>query len=155
MAQVLVNESSLEDIADAIRDKNGSSTTYQPAQMAAAIRSIPTGVTGVKGNAENSYRTGDVNLTLENMGVAIDTEQVSTTISAKSYRSIAVGFYANYVPFAVRFTDSLESSYHASLLVGCPVVNTDDPGVCHICLYNAANEAITLSGTLTVYWIKS
>ena len=40
MAKVLITESYLEDIADAIRYKNGLSTTYTPGNMAAAIRAI-------------------------------------------------------------------------------------------------------------------
>lgn len=43
MANVLVRESSLEDIADAIRDKLNVQTTYKPSEMAAAIESIPSG----------------------------------------------------------------------------------------------------------------
>jgi hypothetical protein len=42
MAQVLVTESYLDDIADAIREKNGSEDTYTPAQMAEAIEDIHT-----------------------------------------------------------------------------------------------------------------
>ena len=42
MSQVLVTESYLEDIADAIREKNGTETTYKPSQMAAAIEDIVT-----------------------------------------------------------------------------------------------------------------
>ena len=42
MAQVLVTESYLNDIADAIREKNGSEDTYTPAQMAGAIEGIHT-----------------------------------------------------------------------------------------------------------------
>jgi hypothetical protein len=41
MSQVLVTESYLEDIADAIREKNGTETTYKPPQMAAAIEALP------------------------------------------------------------------------------------------------------------------
>ena len=40
MAKVLVNESSLTGIANAIRGKNGSTTTYKPSEMAAAITAI-------------------------------------------------------------------------------------------------------------------
>ena len=40
MARVLVNESNLQNIADAIRAKNGSSDTYIPAQMASAIAEL-------------------------------------------------------------------------------------------------------------------
>lgn len=41
MSKVLVTESSLEDIADAIRAKNGTENTYKPGQMAAAIEALP------------------------------------------------------------------------------------------------------------------
>lgn len=43
MANVLVNEQSLSDIAAAIREKNGEETTYKPGEMAAAISNLPTG----------------------------------------------------------------------------------------------------------------
>lgn len=40
MSKVLVTESYLEDVADAIREKNGLSTLYTPAQMGDAIRDL-------------------------------------------------------------------------------------------------------------------
>lgn len=43
MSRALITEDYLTDIADAIRAKNGSSDTYTPPQMAAAIAAIPTG----------------------------------------------------------------------------------------------------------------
>ena len=43
MGKVLVTEQNLQDIADSIRGKNGSSATYKPGQMSAAIDAIPTG----------------------------------------------------------------------------------------------------------------
>ena len=46
MAKVLVNESSLSGIANAIRGKNGSTNTYKPNEMAAAITAIETGSGG-------------------------------------------------------------------------------------------------------------
>ena len=42
MSTVLINEASLENIADAIRAKNKTQTTYKPAQMADAISAIET-----------------------------------------------------------------------------------------------------------------
>lgn len=48
MSKVLVTESHLGDIADAIRAKNGSADTYRPGDMPAAIAAIP-----------NSYAAGD------------------------------------------------------------------------------------------------
>lgn len=43
MSTALITESNLTAIANAIRGKNGSSDTYTPPQMAAAIEAIPTG----------------------------------------------------------------------------------------------------------------
>ena len=43
MAKVLVNENNLTNIANAIRGKNGSTNTYKPSEMAAAITAISGG----------------------------------------------------------------------------------------------------------------
>lgn len=43
MSKVMVNESSLTAIGAAIRGKNGTTNTYKPSEMAAAISSIPAG----------------------------------------------------------------------------------------------------------------
>ena len=43
MANVLVNDASLADIADAIREKNGTEETYKPAEMGDAVRAIESG----------------------------------------------------------------------------------------------------------------
>ena len=43
MARVFVNDSTLTDIADAIREKNGTEDTYKPSQMADAVRGIQSG----------------------------------------------------------------------------------------------------------------
>lgn len=44
MTKVLVTDTYLEDIADAIRDKTGGSDTYTPSQMATAINNLSTKV---------------------------------------------------------------------------------------------------------------
>lgn len=43
MAKVLIDDSYLEDIADSIRAKNGTQTTYKPSQMSTAIDNLPSG----------------------------------------------------------------------------------------------------------------
>lgn len=48
MSQVLVTESSLQNIANAIREKSGTTDTYTPAEMASAIGSIPSGAITLK-----------------------------------------------------------------------------------------------------------
>lgn len=51
MANVLVEETSLSNIASAIRGKNGSTSVYKPGEMAAAITNLPTG--GSSGGSGN------------------------------------------------------------------------------------------------------
>ena len=53
MSKVLVTESYLTDIGDAIRSKNGGSTKYKPSEMAAAIKSL-TGGSGQGNTVLNS-----------------------------------------------------------------------------------------------------
>lgn len=43
MGNVVVNDASLQDVANAIREKNGLETKYKPAEMGQAIRDIPSG----------------------------------------------------------------------------------------------------------------
>lgn len=43
MAKVLVTDTNLTNIGNAIRNKNGTSTKYKPSEMAAAINAIVTG----------------------------------------------------------------------------------------------------------------
>lgn len=62
------------DIADAITAKGGTVNQGDGLEeFSADIATIPSGggaVTGVKGNTESTYRTGDVNLTPANIGAA-------------------------------------------------------------------------------------
>ena len=43
MANVIINDENLTNIATAIREKNGETTTYKPSEMAAAIQAIAAG----------------------------------------------------------------------------------------------------------------
>ncbi len=56
MAKVLVNEESLTNIANAIREKNSETTTYKPSEMAEAIQNISSGgATPEKGIVINEW----------------------------------------------------------------------------------------------------
>ena len=70
MANVLVEETSLSNIASAIREKSGGSATYKPGEMAAAISNLPIGGSN---NGEDDFLTrsgsGDyVNDRIETLG---------------------------------------------------------------------------------------
>jgi len=64
MAEYLIQDSTLEDIADAIRAKTGGSSAMTPAEMVTEIGTIQTGIipTGTKqiGIAQNGTTTEDV-----------------------------------------------------------------------------------------------
>ena len=70
MAEVLVQDSSLQDIADAIREKNGTETTYLPSEMGDAVREISGGggVTILSGNQDYcfSYNWEEITNKLKN-----------------------------------------------------------------------------------------
>lgn len=88
MAEVLVQDSSLQDIADAIREKNGTETTYKPSEMGDAVR----GISGGGGSGippEALVLTGDCNYKfayngwnwfLEEYGDQITTEELGHAI---------------------------------------------------------------------------
>lgn len=94
MSKVTVTESHLEDIGDAIRGKLGTSQGYTPGQMAAAIESIPTGVTptgtinitqngqtdvtqyaSAAVNVPNSYAAGDEGKVVQNGALVAQTSE--------------------------------------------------------------------------------
>ena len=58
MSLVLTDNQHYEDIADAIRSKNGSVNTYKPEQMAQAISNIPT----VPSSYTHGYARSTVNI---------------------------------------------------------------------------------------------
>ena len=55
MANVLVSEHSLENIADAIRIKKGTNDTFRPSEMASEILTIETGTIEVTGGYSVEY----------------------------------------------------------------------------------------------------
>jgi len=89
MDNVLVSETALMNIADAIRLKNGSITTYKPREMAGAITAIETG-TMITGN--NSYIEDEM-LVIDTGGGGI-TPTGSIAISANGTYDVTQYAYA-------------------------------------------------------------
>ena len=81
MGLITTDSQYYEDIANAIREANGTSETYTPATMANAIRNLGS-VKGVKGDLEENYRTGYVNITPSDIGALPTTAVPSSAQSA-------------------------------------------------------------------------
>lgn len=64
MANVVLNDANLTNIANAIREKNGETTQYKPSEMAAAITNLPTGGGGgyVPTDEELTYTVNSTSL---------------------------------------------------------------------------------------------
>lgn len=76
MAKKLYPEESVSDIAAAIREKNGSSTTYYVSEMGAAVRAIPVNDTFWTQENRNSLAT-----ILENVPIVADNADAAASIN--------------------------------------------------------------------------
>ena len=89
MPNVLVNDDSLKAIGNAIREKNGETTTYKPAEMAAAITAISGGGSSgyvptdadlkLSGNCADLFARGKFKWIIDNYGNRITTQKISST----------------------------------------------------------------------------
>lgn len=59
MSKVLIEEQTLYDIGDAIREKNGEVTTYKPGEMVSTIRNLKGNLDGLNYNANGGARIVD------------------------------------------------------------------------------------------------
>lgn len=92
MANKLYAEASISDIADAIREKNGTQMQYKVAQMGDAVRAITTGIEPEK--YEWQQTPNAVQNYLDNVdysGIAYDTSDVQEYATASILPALAVG----------------------------------------------------------------
>lgn len=96
MSKVLVNETSLTSIADAIREKNGTAETYTPSQMGAAIAAIEVGGGEDKvpnplvytGNCSYAFYKGHHDWLIENYFDRVKFENVNDMYQALGYTGL-------------------------------------------------------------------
>ena len=108
MANVLVNDTSLTAIGNAIREKNGETTLYKPAEMATAITNLPSGGGGspdpivITGNADNYCAYSKLALEYIRLyGNTITTENITSASEMfNNYRGETIPFALNYDPNA-------------------------------------------------------
>ena len=89
MGKVLVTESYLTAIGDAIRNKNGTTATYTPSQMANAIRNIKSNIT---------YTTGDLKVVSPDAWSFKITQTAHQTITASPKSSLIDNSDGTYSP---------------------------------------------------------
>lgn len=97
MSKVLVTESYLTDIGDAIRAKTKSTTKYKPSEMAKAIDSIAMGDPAIVVNSDSAWRYTVTQKEHENITVSVGHELVGNNTS---------GYQAKLM-----FTPSVSSNY--------------------------------------------
>ena len=128
MANVLVNDTSLTAIGNAIREKNGETTLYKPAEMATAITNLPSGGGGpdpivVTGDADNyfAYSTLAVEY-IRLYGNTITTENITSASQMfYNYNGGTIPFALNYDPNA-RVT-LVRCFQNCSFLKSLPIMN--------------------------------
>ena len=126
MAKVLVNESSLTGIADAIRGKNGSTTTYKPSEMAAAITAISGGGPDIPDSA--FVISGNCNYRFANSGWDWFIELYGNKITTENITNAQYMFY-NYslsnIPFEININDntSVSQMFSLSKIKTLPYIN--------------------------------
>lgn len=87
----LITQSSLTDIADAIRAKNGDTAQYTPDEMVAAIAAIPSGGGGNAGEVSRYAIDAQGNATLR------DSALTFTGVKALGSMALYYGFYKTHV----------------------------------------------------------
>ena len=89
MGNVLVQESSLQDIADSIRLKNGTQTKYKPAEMSDAIEAISGG--GITPTGTISITSNDTSDVTQYASASVNVPQGTTPTGTKSITANGTG----------------------------------------------------------------
>ncbi len=107
MANVIINDKHLTDVANAIREKNGQTETYKPNEMAAAIIAIPAG--GEELPEEAFIITGNCSYRFAYDGWNWFIDEYGNRITTKDISDASFLFYYSKkltkIPFDINFKD--------------------------------------------------
>lgn len=160
MSNVLIDTDSMTDIADAIRAKNGSATTYKPAQMAAAITAIPTpsGSLPIDSNGTydvSAYATAVVNVagSSKNVQVAAGVNRATTSsYTAISGQSLTVAVTGKYDVYWSGFRSSTSGTSGSQLYInGSAYGDAEITFSNHGQSVHLTNVSLTKNQTVAVY----
>ena len=133
MAEVLVQDTSLQDIADAIREKNGTETTYKPSEMGDAVRGIsggggsgiPPEALVLTGNCNYRFANNGWNWFIEEYGDQITTENITSA----SYMFYNMGYNLTdkkikfEINFGGNYSNGIDHMFDSSSLYEIPKLN--------------------------------
>lgn len=129
MAKKLYEESSIQDIAVAIREKNESTTTYKVAEMGAAVRNLPTGSNSPESDPREVYqgtrpaewlRLPDYDKVEDNTAYFLfelfpyGTNKISLQFRTAGIATITAGVVSNgeFIPFENDNVVSMQGAYY-------------------------------------------
>ena len=127
MANVIINDTNLTNIANAIREKNGLTDTYKPSEMAGAILAIETGGGSVE--VEPIVLTGNCNSACVGQMADVYLKTFGNTVSTSEITSAKYMFQNSAltkIPFDINCADSVDLSYlfyEATNLTEAPIIN--------------------------------
>ena len=148
MANVVINDTNLVNIADAIREKNGTEDTYKPSEMAEAILAIESGGSG---DIDPVVLTGDQSYGCCGELSAIVVQNFPNKITTNNIIK-AEGMFLNSsltnVPFELNFISTGDGQYANKMFKGSkikrlPVMNNFKPVIVGNMFEDSEIETIT------------
>lgn len=127
MANVIINDTNLTNIANAIREKNGLTDTYKPSEMAGAILAIQAG-SGGDSEVEPIVLTGDCEYACTGVLAGAYIDSFGNTISTDAITKMRYMFYkstAKSIPFVINGNtgnSDLDSMFCQSNIESLPVI---------------------------------